>query len=992
MAVRDTESRWPRDSNGNVIAVENIGYAIDDANSTSGLPRNYVLVSYLPKRLFINSVNQYVVFVLNGQNITRYTWRIRRYLYEQNTLENLSSTAAPEDGRFYNIDQITENGIFSWRPNEEGRYNIQVTLEDSATTVATLSFDQNVFKPFRDDDVTREAMSVVAVNTLLSTQNNQLSTQMTMAAGDTSAIHELIEDLWEYICNESIHDAGNIIPVSVLARIGFRQIVSLNKANRDNNILTTGVNWQSLVADQIQLTGLGSISLGIYNVPIVSAAMIKGYITWQNKTNDPINAGVNSWAQVESTMHTGFLALPIETKIDIYNLLRFPLSCIRLVGDLIRRTTIETLPAASRNSDICEKFIRYISYNQNQDNAGVTAAVTTLSGDVALLNPFFLIDGPPETIAAADLQFVAGAPVPVNAEVNSLKNDLAQLGFRMAIEGVPDNVNNGNSPLDNSNTDGHFNLITEWAVKEFQIYSKMQFIAKEREGSTDTTPYHQKLRRYPNLLRYTGAVSGIANNETRTLIKLWKKLNWRCPVVISAFVGGNPGWNTIHTENIWRHDIFRDRVPRIFVQDYSGYWGQLPKNRVVGTVSNHDLYYDGKMALGTFIENARNDHYDGIVNTPRDFLWRGIWANDNASIVTVNNANQTTVNVVRSVILREAGIGFEVINSWDSAFLSLGYFHWTIGKRDRTNTAFYEEGELQGFLTYLKSNYSDTFDKCVRFFGLDTSDSNLLSCFNTTQKKYTSHFQSQNDNFTWITANRVRDTRQDINNGTVLHRQFYGNHNYHRTWHSFYRWVMALRIHGNNINSDFRTAMWNMARIRVRDLQDTNWGIDNTPGNDWKNIRDQHGNDIDPTFGDVFRSERAWALILRWHVNRPADIVNTNVSDTIKMIYHFARCGRLATEGINVDNWIANPRIRNNLGNATQINRNPFARPNTWARATGVNPTNMEMPTQANEEDFCRAIILYIRINVAGLHESMGIVYNDVANTTRNFVLHADGL
>ncbi|MBE0640343.1 MAG: hypothetical protein IH598_17660 [Bacteroidales bacterium] len=1059
MSIRNVESRWPRDNNNNLLHIDSLGYSKGDTS-------NYVLVSYLTKRLFINATNQYAVFVLNNQKVTSYEWSIRKYIFETNQKEDIPLPGPHVSGLFYNIDKTQQNGLFSWTPIEEGRYVISVTLKSGDTTLATLSLDHKVFETLTSEDYINEARSTQVAF------GKPDNSEMGLAGIDIVVLNEIAHDLWQYLTYESIYDQNNIIPIEVLVSILFDRIVLSNKNDREFSLRYIGDNWDGIITNEDIMTGLGSRLLGLFKISMVSVAMGNGYITWRNKPDNPKLNGQNVWMPIEQDMHNDFLALTNEQKVDIYNQLRFPKSAIRVVGNLIRRLNIESNTITPPIKIICKHFIRYTSFNVNKDNETFEVEAEFLNVDLPFLSSLFLITNTIENICEDNLQFIEDengnqiqnvtTPHPINPEVIILKNDLTELGFSMATEEVPIYINTNQDPdPDNTNTNGYFNLYTEWAVKEFQIYSKMKFIAKERENTNSTVPYHQKLRRYPNLIRYTGPVSGVANEETRKLIKLWKALRWRCPVVISAFTGG-PNFNNVYTvgpdininySNIWRHDFLRSRTPRIFVQDFSGYWGKLHNNRVIGNNTNHDLFYDGKMALGTYCRKLIN--YEGITNFldgRNPFTWGGNWENNQNNIVAVANAN-ATIDVVRIVILREAGNNFEVINSWDNAFLSLGYFHWTIGTKRRIdwqrninyyigdsvirdnqyyscvqghysnnqnrppqnrfwqrNFGAYNRGELQGFLTYFKLHFIESFKRCMMFFGLDTYHNRLPDCFMNSQRKYASHFRSQNDSFGWDLANQVRDERADINAGTSPIRQFYGNHNYHRTWHSFYRWVMALRILGNGVDSDFRVAMWDFSRMRLRDLQNTPWGFETN--NAWKNILNNGGGEIQNlTFGQVFRAQRTWALLLRWHVNVPENVVNINVSDKIKTIYHFARCNQIATTGnppvnIDLDIWIRDTRrylngvvsnapgaklIREDLGNAPAINGDPFHNPAGWPTPTGEG--SFGIPDRAREEAFCKAIILYIRKNGGNsLKTSMGIVYNDVADTNQTFVMDTNGL
>ena len=79
--------------------------------------------------------------------------------------------------------------------------------------------------------------------------------------------------------------------------------------------------------------------------------------------------------------------------------------------------------------------------------------------------------------------------------------------------------------------------------------------------------------------------------------------------------------------------------------------------------------------------------------------------------------------------------------------------------------------------------------------------------------------------------------------------------NYLRTWHWFYRWVMASRT-----SRQLQRLQWNFARIRLRALRDTPW-VDVKDTRHFRRI------------GDVFSSERAMAALLRAHVNEPGFVV-----------------------------------------------------------------------------------------------------------------------
>ncbi len=91
---------------------------------------------------------------------------------------------------------------------------------------------------------------------------------------------------------------------------------------------------------------------------------------------------------------------------------------------------------------------------------------------------------------------------------------------------------------------------------------------------------------------------------------------------------------------------------------------------------------------------------------------------------------------------------------------------------------------------------------------------------------------------------------------------------------------MTLRVLGNGLQSTLRQAMWNFSRMRLRVLQNTNWGINNN--NIWANVN-QNNQPYNPSFGDVFRSENMGSTIEVARKRAPSNVVsNGNVSIVIK--------------------------------------------------------------------------------------------------------------
>jgi hypothetical protein len=124
-------------------------------------------------------------------------------------------------------------------------------------------------------------------------------------------------------------------------------------------------------------------------------------------------------------------------------------------------------------------------------------------------------------------------------------------------------------------------------------------------------------------------------------------------------------------------------------------------------------------------------------------------------------------------------------------------------------------------------------------------------------------------------------------------------------------------------NPTYRLRMWDYARLRLRDVLATPW---DPP------LRLADGTAA--TIGDLFTSERAVAILLRWHVNRPADLLPlvgrpAGIS-TLVLAYQDARRANPAGSA----DW-AQPSLWNDVNEATLCDalyaRKPAAADN-WLR------------------------------------------------------------
>jgi hypothetical protein len=407
--------------------------------------------------------------------------------------------------------------------------------------------------------------------------------------------------------------------------------------------------------------------------------------------------------------------------------------------------------------------------------------------------------------------------------VRQLQQDLNELGFR--IVGTPDGV---------------FTRPVTWAVREFQIYAKMQHVAQEAAiTATSPTRYVERLTRVANTDRYTGPVSGMVNADTRALLRRWIANRWRCPVVVEAWNMSGGRRTTVHTENVWRHDEVASSAPRMFVRDFTDYY-PFPADR-----SRTDL-----IVLGDY---ATYMSWSGPRSVPPQHTW------PNAEMLpehlvgtalrTLTGPQRSTYKVVRAVSEVECIGFFDSVNAYDNAFVSLGPCHWTLGIVSTPMS----EGELCGYLAYLRHASPAAFDQAFGFFGVRVDESWVRAgvasgadLFGSSSRKYTGWvaLQQEGGGFARLALNE-------------------GEGNLFKTWHWFYRFVMA----GRTIEG-FRRQMWHMARVRLRDIRQTPWGAGVAP------VPLPGGGARPAAVGDVFTSERAMGLLLRWHIRYPSHVLS----------------------------------------------------------------------------------------------------------------------
>jgi hypothetical protein len=387
--------------------------------------------------------------------------------------------------------------------------------------------------------------------------------------------------------------------------------------------------------------------------------------------------------------------------------------------------------------------------------------------------------------------------------------------------------------------------------------------------------------------RYPAEASGVVDAWTRFVLDRWIAERWRCPIVVEAWdiVAGAPDHLRVAAgagrgplaDNLWLHTDVPVGAPRMFVRDLTpATWPRPVRPPVSPAHPELDPVGEWTRALG----------FDGPLALPERHTWHPegemlpeyllpaagaagptlgdlVTVRDDAGRPAADRATAgrrlSTYKVVRAVAEVEAVGFFDGVNAWDNAFISLGPCHWTAGPivapfpQPTPPTWGVRDGELWGYLSYLKAADPEAFAEAVGRFGVDVEDAwgaDGRALF-LPERKYVSRPATPLDGL------------------PVQIQQIVGEFDVFRSWHWFYRFVMAART-----VDGFRRRMWHMARIRIRDLLATPWdAVGAAPT--VVNIPDPAapGGSRRARIGDVLTSEHTVAFLYRWHILSPGGMV-----------------------------------------------------------------------------------------------------------------------
>jgi hypothetical protein len=418
------------------------------------------------------------------------------------------------------------------------------------------------------------------------------------------------------------------------------------------------------------------------------------------------------------------------------------------------------------------------------------------------------------------------ASVATTAPVAELKRDLRAVGIA----------------LDKS-ANGKFEMDTELALREFQIYANMDHVAQEDPAST-ATEYADKLTQVATgKHKYPGPISGVYNAATRAAMDHWLANHWRCPVVLDVW-DMKKKLPTRVGRNVWRRDDDSVKNHVVRARDLSGGFGAQAQTELwdVGTSTK----YNGRRGPVVTFEQAAAQ-----AEVLPESLVGQTWA-------AMAAETRSKFKVVRAVAEVECQAFFDLLNGYDDGVVSLGIFHWIVGlgtnqRKDGKVTRQPDgAGELARILHRIaKENGADYESEFVRF-GADVRPA----------AKAVPRFKLQGE------AGDFPEPK-DSDEGFNLQRQHV---EYLRSWHWFYRFVMLSR---NWVA--LRQVQWKEALERIEEVR----GL---------LVPEEQ---LDPgkgaaryTLGQVFTSELGIGYLLRWHVNRPANVakgkqIGSKIADII---------------------------------------------------------------------------------------------------------------
>jgi hypothetical protein len=445
--------------------------------------------------------------------------------------------------------------------------------------------------------------------------------------------------------------------------------------------------------------------------------------------------------------------------------------------------------------------------------------------------------------------------------------------------------------------DSVFDMPTEWAIREFQIAATYPNALKA--GALFPITDAQ--------FRYTGRISGVLNSETRAVLGAWAIEELSIPIILSGFGSENLGDQTTGVDplpsesNVWQDiDSQANSPTRIFSLDKSGEFYRdgddsfpasdrdIDEYQVVGAITNEGDKLIGSITTSTHAWKRIGDKPEVLPKWLFDLA-------DSESEPEKRKRQLRTFRILRANADVEAFGYFEGTNAHDDQIISTGMFHWTIPPK--------EPGELPGLLAYMRYLYPTDYHEAFGKFGVHTSRNwhNVHGSADGFALLQRGKGTYEVRNFSALAAEQERPVPIPEGN-TPKKSGLAGRINsanedktnprrYFRNWHSYYRFVMAAR----DING-YRRVMWDVGRMRLRNMMSGRWPNSGGPYPEYDGAP--------ATIGQTFRSERTLAMLLRWHIKRPAHVISSfEVGPELQWVYQQLRTTPLFSANHDVTDW-----------------------------------------------------------------------------------------
>jgi hypothetical protein len=369
---------------------------------------------------------------------------------------------------------------------------------------------------------------------------------------------------------------------------------------------------------------------------------------------------------------------------------------------------------------------------------------------------------------------------------------------------------------------GEFDVLTELALREYEIAARFTHAARRRADAGAAILPEDTLEQVeiPVLSRLTGPILGTLEPEVAVALRQWVAADWCHPVVLYAVRRGR-----VTLVNLWRSDEVK--AGRVWAWDCSGQYSVSAAHELPHFVGRWSSAYTGGPA--TIEDDAKSgDLWAEVALTPETLVGPGMAQVPPAARVT--DPTWSTYRVLAAVGGVEMINQFDALNAYDPGVISIGLFHWILGGGKGG-------GELGALLALLRARDLAAFESVMGRFGLrPTREWGDPLMFDKGLGTYNCSLEMRRADGLWDMVTTTKSANE---------KQWF------RGWCWFYRLQMACRT-----NEPLRRVMWEMGRLRIRDMLALRW-----PGRD-------------VTFAELFTSERLVAMILRWHVNRPADLQN----------------------------------------------------------------------------------------------------------------------